>query len=873
MNKRTSYLFASVAAGLIGAAAPAWADAAPADAAASAAAQTSAAQGAIATNEDTLAEVVVTARRRKELLEDVPITVAAVPGDELRKLNLYQYEDLSKVVPDLLLSRAGNTTSLRGVSFNPIQGSTAGVATYLNEAPVNSAFVFNSMFDVGQVEVLKGPQGTLRGVSAPTGAITIGTRRPVLDQFGGDASLTTTDQDGHTFQGAVNVPIFKDKLAIRVAAIQDRNNNGGVDSVNDPQRPYSQTDAYRISALAKPIDDLTAFVTYQRLDNHAFGYGGAVIGSGFNGAPVAQAGTGYARSFTAPAGYNGPVLNVGDDVAVMSNGNFSKSRQEIATAQIDYHFAGQVISYVGGWSGNYGNPQTVYNDVGNQFTGGDFPTPSFESRLNRWTHELRVSSDQPIHGIFDYVAGVFHSDERGTQIGNNGWSFLPGAFGTPTGAPSVATSPNLRYATSTLFDIETHNIEWSYFAHFDIHIDDKTELAAGVRFVNYKQEGVRLNTQTAGVQALTGTNAATCANGSPGFPPFVAATPGGGTFGTTYPGVCDSPVAGSLQEIDTKSKSTPVLWSASLSHKFFDDTLAYVSYGTSFRPGPSQGQIVNPSNDPLLTKLVQMPDEHSKSFEVGLKSSLLDHHLSVNLSYFHQNYTNLSTSFFAIPYLINFGPTDPRTRSSLIGLLTAPIDAKVDGIDFDFNYVPNRNFNLGGGLSWANGRYNNQSVPCASLTGSGTNGLLYVSFLATPLFQAAGKNIGYCLQSGKSSPNPTWNANLRAEYSHPVTDAIEGYMRGLLNYTPKNPYGDPTYTTPAYTTVNLYLGARNPGQGWEAEVYAKNLFNDRTVIDNTGRDVTNSALSRYVGNSGYTSISYVLPREVGLTVRYSFGSR
>lgn len=864
--KRTAYLLASAAVSLIGAAAPAWANAAEATA-------TAAAQAVIGEEGNTLPEVIITARRRNELLEDVPLTVNAVAGEELQKLNLFQYEDLSKVVSGLVLSRAGNTTSLRGVSFNPIQQSTAGVATYVNEAPVNAAFVFNSIFDIGQIEVLKGPQGTLRGVSAPTGAITIGTRRPDLERVGGTLSATRNDQDGHTLQGGVSIPLVEDKLAIRLAGIADRNNNGGVTSINNSTRPYAETNAYRVSALAKPIDDLNIFVTYQRLDNKMFGYSSAVIGSGFNGLPVSASGTGYRTGFTAPRGYNGPLLDIDDNVTVQANGNFSKSRQDIGTLQADYHVYGQVLSFVGGYSNNIGNPQVVNNDVGNQFLGGDFPTPSATTRLKRWSQEVRLSSDEPIFGRVDYVVGAFHAKDDGVNLGNNGWSFLPGAFGNPTGAPSIAQSPNTRYATSTLFNQVKTNTEWSYFGHVNIHIDDKTELSGGVRFINYKQEGSRINTQTAGFTANASLNAAQCANGTPGFPPFVAPTPAGGQFGATYAGVCDLPVAPSTETINTNAKSTPTLWSASLSHKFFDNYLGYVSYGTSFRPGPSQGQIVNPSQDPALTALVQMPDEHSKSIEVGLKAQMFDDHLSVNIAYYHQKYTNLSTSFFAIPYLINFGPNDPRTRAATIGLLTAPIDAKVDGIDFDFNYTANRNFSMGGGLSWANGRYSNQSVPCASLTGSGTNGLLFVPQLATPIFLASGKNMGFCLQSGKSSPNATWNGNLRAEYTHPVVDGVDGYVRGLLNYTPKNPYGDPAFTTDAYTLMNLYIGARNPSQGWEAEIYAKNLFNNNTIIDSTGRDITNSAISRYVGNSGYTSFTQVLPREVGVTVRYSFGSR
>src|ERR1700740_876936 len=131
----------------------------------------------------TLGEIVVTARRRSESLQEVPQTVNAVSSDTVQKLNITQFTDVQNVVPGLSLQNSPNgyqsAASMRGVTFDVNTAAPLGtVATYMNDVSVQSSFMFNSLFDIGQIEVLRGPQGTTRGVSTPSGAITVSTRKP-----------------------------------------------------------------------------------------------------------------------------------------------------------------------------------------------------------------------------------------------------------------------------------------------------------------------------------------------------------------------------------------------------------------------------------------------------------------------------------------------------------------------------------------------------------------------------------------------------------------------------------------------------------------------------------------------------------------------
>lgn len=813
------------------------------------------------------APIIVTARRREENIQDVPQTVVAVSGRELEALNLFSFEDLSKVVPGVSLSRAGGITTVRGVSFNPTAQTNSAVAFYMNEGPVQPSFIFQSMFDIGQIETLKGPQGTIRGQSAPTGAITLTTRRPDLEQIGGYAMGTITDDDGRTLQGAVNVPLVNGVLGLRLAGISDRTDNGGIRSANSSVDPYSETNAFRISVRAEPVNDLSAVFTYQRLTNESLGFGGAVYGRGAAGGQgtgtpgfnTAARQTGYAGRFRQPVGYNGPPIFIGSRQAVAENPDYAKTRQEFASGQIDYRFGGLQMSYVGAWSHNDGSPATNFGDNGNMLV-GDFPGRNLDSDLTRWTHELRLASTERIGGIADFVVGVFHLDEKTANLANNGLSFQPGAFGTPLGAP-LAIAPNLRFATASLAEIDNRLKEWSFFGNVTLHLTDDTELSGGIRFINAEKDSVRINTSTAGFRSA----------GNVTTLPACAAA--GGTLGTTYAGVCDIPVAAVVAPpIVDQWKKSPVVYSATLSHRFTPEFMAYASFGTSWRPGPTQGNIINGTNDPVLASFQALDDETTDSFEVGVKHSMFNDLLRINFALYYQKYKNLVFSdLSAIRYVSDNGQGVRQLAAAVP--LNYNVDAKVPGIDFDATYQVSDRFFLSGGASWNDGKFKNQLVPCNDGNFDGVPDAGAFSVGQFP----AGVFLAQCNRSGRSSPTPKWNATFRADVSHPIGGDMEFFTSGLLTYTGKNPYADPTYTTPAFALVNVNLGVRDVEKGWEIQGFVRNLLNSNTItgISTSPQSdlIVGSTMATLFGNSGYRTVSYQRPREVGLTVRYAFGSR
>ena len=139
--------------------------------------------------------VVVTARRRDESIQDVPAVVNAVTPEAIARLNMRDFTEVQNVVPGLSLTNnangIGGNAQVRGVNFDVnASGNNPSVEFYQNDAPITAGVVLQQMYDIGQVEVLRGPQGTLRGRASPSGSITITTKKPDLYNAGGYGAFT-----------------------------------------------------------------------------------------------------------------------------------------------------------------------------------------------------------------------------------------------------------------------------------------------------------------------------------------------------------------------------------------------------------------------------------------------------------------------------------------------------------------------------------------------------------------------------------------------------------------------------------------------------------------------------------------------------------
>jgi iron complex outermembrane receptor protein len=176
-----------------------------------------------------LEEVIVTAQKREQSLQDVSGTVNVYSGEELNSLASFQLSDLSKISAGLAMFNSTNTNVaeiiIRGFGSSSPNGQQQAAAVFINGGVQSDASsALNGLLDVERIEVLRGPQGTLYGKNAPTGAINIWTRRPDLEEFGGELGLTLAENSESRGEGILNIPLM-DNLGVRLAGMKHQSDS------------------------------------------------------------------------------------------------------------------------------------------------------------------------------------------------------------------------------------------------------------------------------------------------------------------------------------------------------------------------------------------------------------------------------------------------------------------------------------------------------------------------------------------------------------------------------------------------------------------------------------------------------------------------
>jgi iron complex outermembrane receptor protein len=244
-----------------------------------------------------LEEVLVTAQKREQTLQDVPISISVATAQDIADINAFTFDDVEQLTPGVSLFGGIQSASIRlrgvGPGFFAVNSPQSVVVFVDQFAQAQIGTVFSTLVDIERLELLRGPQGTLYGINAPGGAYNITTRAPDFDGVGGylegsysqyDASSQLNAED---LRGAVNVPLIDDTLAMRLAGVY-RNDNGYIRTVNpassDDSNGGSNTQALR-SRLRWLISDtmqLDTTANYQDLSQQisSFAYQGVLPGTG-----------------------------------------------------------------------------------------------------------------------------------------------------------------------------------------------------------------------------------------------------------------------------------------------------------------------------------------------------------------------------------------------------------------------------------------------------------------------------------------------------------------------------------------------------------------------------------------------------------------
>jgi len=531
-------------------------------------------------SDDALVTIVVTAEKKEEKLQDVPMSITALGGKALDNLQYRSFSDYAALVPGLSItsSQPGYTNlTLRGQNAGGV-GST--VAVYLDESPFgsSSALLNGSIlsgdfdtWDLQRVEVLRGPQGTLYGANSEGGLLKFVTAPPVLGSFSGAAEVTGESVDhggsGGDIRAVLNLPLG-DKVALRVGGFK-QDVAGWVD---DPSRnKVDENDGHkyggRVSLLAEPIDSLTIRLTASSQQ------------SNYNGTPREDISNATLR----PA-----------------EGDLQQERFIAEPSSFQYKNYNATINWDAGLfsvlsTTSYGilNSDSIADDTNGAlapgFTYGDLLTgaglPNVGATLDnvvdlkKFTQEVRVSS--PATNFIEWQLGAYFTREQGHLYQH----LNPIAL--PSGASLAGSLGTLEFAT-----LDSIYKETSGFGNVTVHIIPQFDIQAGGRYSKNEQVA------TEGISGL---------------------------------------LAGGGQAFSTPSSGH--VWTYSVAPRWHidADNMLYFRWATGYRPGgPNALPPVAPPDVPR-----SYGADKTNNLELGIKSTLLSGLLSIDAALFHVDWTNI----------------------------------------------------------------------------------------------------------------------------------------------------------------------------------------------------------------------------------------
>lgn len=404
-------------------------------------------------------EVVVTATKRQELLSDVAETINVVTSERLQQFNIYSFSDIEALTPGLTMSEPDPRTqsiSLRGLPFDPDSNTAPTVVTYWNGIPVRSNVAFNQLFDIRQIEVLRGPQGTLQGQTSPSGAIQIVTQQADSHGVHGNIRQTVGNHNTWITDAAINLPLVEDRLAMRVAGVYSENDLYGSKSIVNGLSASSRTRAGRVNFFFTPVDEFDASLTYEHLERYT---DGLETVEGVNALPGTN---------------NPPRLSGFDRYSLQLGASDISNRNQLANLTANWYLGDHTLTLVSGYQNNV-NYSLRDRDVGNIF-----PNTALDQYVRAdfevWSHELRLAGD--VNERWNYLVGMYYYDSESWTVNRNA------SVRTFNYQPGMPPTPGLIMRTESRIPIHDETI--AVFTDHVFRLTDQTRLQAGLRWQRNK---------------------------------------------------------------------------------------------------------------------------------------------------------------------------------------------------------------------------------------------------------------------------------------------------------------------------------------------------------------------------------------------------
>lgn len=685
-------------------------------------------------------EIIVTAQKRSESAQRIPVSVEAVGGEALERANVKDLFQAVNLVPGVVFSRApddGLALTFRGLgtAARP-QAFEQSVALFTDGVFIGKGRLYStSFFDVERMEFIKGTQSTLLGKNASIGAISVVTRQPGKD-FGVEGrGGYEFENGGYSLDGAINAPLG-DAAAIRVAGHYNDLKGTVRNDFTGHQGPEAKDLGLRATLHADLSDRLGITASYQYANNDQIGASYQLVGNvpAFYGEGVLD---GHTSQFTARTA-NGETFH-------RTRSHIGNLKAELELGDLTLVSQTSYVSYKLHFIDDF------------DFSRDDSINFLRDEKYHQFTQEFRLQS--PAGGTFEYMAGLFYLSSKWDSVETQDWA-VPGF--PPAGGPPPGELFNGPFTNTFIQDSKAY----SAFASGTIHLGDAARIAGGLRYTREEKDVVFGRTNSG---PLTVWN--TIAN-----PPF--------------------------NPTDLAHDSNFLDGNISLQYDIAQSVMAYASFGHGSKSGGFVETNTIAVPPPLLVggkvpaALVAagsaIKDEKTKSYEIGLKTTLFDRRLRFNIAGFLTDISNFQDSVFT------GGP---------LGFITFNGPARSKGFEIDtaFQVVPE--FRLDAGFTYADSTAVIQPIDATG----------------TPAVDGSGNPI---LARYRRSQAPKITFNINANYDQAVGDNLELHLgAGVRHRSSMYNQRQELFPSEPLTTLDLSIGLKSPDDRWGIDLVGKNVTN------------------------------------------------
>ncbi|WNC67123.1 TonB-dependent receptor [Thalassotalea nanhaiensis] len=752
----------------------------------------------------------VTATKRSQSVQSVPMSITAINGDKIEKSAIQDLSEISDYVPNLSISENAINTNIfmRGVGSGNNRSFEQSVGMFIDGIYMGRSKQFRAPFlDLERAEILRGPQGILFGKNTIAGTLNLSTAKA---EAGSDfeGKVIAAYEPEYNSQGLTGVLSggITDELGYRLA-VKDSSSDGYMVNNNlDRDEPQSEETIVRLSLHWQPTDDLSVHFKAENSETESVG-----STSQFISAEPLDGLAGFILGAVIPSVQDDFETNL-DDTRSSDNayeGEFRGVEADNVSVNIDYDLAGGVLSYTGGYS--------AYESIEHQdldYMPFPFLHTTDDHDFDQTSHEIRFASS--LGGSFDYITGIYYSDSdlvmdvaTHIDVASITPALMP-AYNAPRDALGGLSFTDIGFAPESLDRVSNFNQETETLSAFfqgTYHFTDALRLTVGGRYTDDTKDVFRQSAHGE-VQLYH-------------------------TFDNLIPADANSAFTAVALGVNVKtpeytdsydeSHFTP---SVKIQYDINEDMMLYATAEEGFKAGGFNSDTAAAEEDMVFE------DEEALGLELGLKSDFLDGLARLNVAVFHTKFDNLQvTSWTGTGFSVGNAA-----------------ESTTQGIEFDGAYVLSDSWTLSGSMSFLDSTYDDYANgPCTA-----------------PILKDPVNPQSVCDLTGETTPfAPEISASIFLDYETEIGSSLLFAARLNVNFSDEYYVDsdlDENLKQDSFSKVNMTVSLASAEDTWDVSLIGKNLTDETTF--SAGLD-TPLVAGGYIG---YTDA----PRTVTVQGTYNF---